>query len=59
MAGAHKLARSIWARVVSGQPYDEAKAFSTAVKAGDLKKGLILNFTSKGVSKFEVLRDDE
>ena len=40
-------------------PTPNAKAFSTAVKAGDLKKGLILNFTSKGVSKFEVLRDDE
>ena len=28
-SGAHTLARSIWARVVSGQPYDEAKAFDT------------------------------
>ena len=27
VAGAHKLARIIWAMVVSGQPYEEAKAF--------------------------------
>jgi transposase len=27
VAGAHKLARIIWATIVSGQPYDEAKAF--------------------------------
>jgi len=25
----HELARIIWALVVSGQPYDEAKAFHT------------------------------
>jgi transposase len=29
VAGAHKLARVIWAMIVSGQPYDEAKAFKT------------------------------
>jgi len=29
VAGAHKLARIIWAMVVSGQPYDESKAFLT------------------------------
>ena len=29
VAGAHKLARIVWAMVVSGQPYDEAKAFQT------------------------------
>jgi transposase len=29
VAGAHKLARIIWALIVSGQPYDEAKAFQT------------------------------
>ena len=27
VVGAHKLARIIWAMIVSGQPYDEAKAF--------------------------------
>jgi transposase len=27
VAGAHKLARILWASIVSGQPYDEAKAF--------------------------------
>ena len=29
VAGAHKLARIIWATIVSGQPYAEAKAFHT------------------------------
>ena len=29
VAGAHKLARIVWAMIVSGQPYDEAKAFQT------------------------------
>ena len=33
VAGAHKLARIIWAMVVSGQPYDEAKAFDTTPAA--------------------------
>ena len=28
VAGAHKLARIIWGAIVSGQPYDEAKAFN-------------------------------
>ena len=27
VAGAHKLARIIWAMVVSGQPYEEPKPF--------------------------------
>ena len=29
VAGAHKLARIVWAMIVSGQPYEEAKAFAT------------------------------
>jgi transposase len=29
VAGAHKLARILWAMIVSGQPYDERKAFDT------------------------------
>lgn len=33
VAGAHKLARVIWAMVVSGQPYDEAKAFDSTPAA--------------------------
>ena len=28
VAGAHKLARIIWALIVSGQPYDQSKAFN-------------------------------
>ena len=42
VAGAHKLARIIWAMIVSGQPYDETKAFtlsqaSTARRLKNLK----------------------
>ena len=33
VAEAHKLARIIWAMVVSGQPYDEAKAFDSTPAA--------------------------
>ena len=31
VAGAHKLARIIWAIIVSGQPYDENKVFETTL----------------------------
>jgi transposase len=30
VAGAHKLARIIWAMIVTGQPYEETKAFQTS-----------------------------
>jgi len=33
VASAHKLARVIWAMIVSGQPYDEAKAFDATPAA--------------------------
>ena len=33
VAGAHKLARILWSMIVSGQPYDEAKAFDTTPAA--------------------------
>ena len=33
VAGAHKLARIIWAMVGSGQPYDETKAFDSSPAA--------------------------
>ena len=39
MAGAHKLARVIWAMVVSGQPYDEAKAFDSSPAATARRTG--------------------
>jgi hypothetical protein len=29
VAGTHKLARIIWSMIVTGQPYDENKAFQT------------------------------
>lgn len=30
VAGAHKLARILWAMIITGQPYDEARAFKTS-----------------------------
>ena len=33
VAGAHKLARILWAMIVSGQPYDETKAFDSTPAA--------------------------
>ena len=40
VVGAHKLARIIWAMIVSGQPYDEAKAFHlTAASAAAHGRG--------------------
>ena len=32
VAGAHKLARILWAMIVSGQPYDEKKAFAITAR---------------------------
>jgi len=34
-----------------------AKQFREAVKAADLKKGVIINFTSRGTSRFEILKE--
>jgi len=33
------------------------KQFREAVKAGDLKKGIILNYTRGGTSTFEILKE--
>ncbi|HEV2663278.1 MAG TPA: PDZ domain-containing protein, partial [Blastocatellia bacterium] len=33
------------------------KEFREALKSADLKKGVILNFTSQGTGKFEILKD--
>jgi serine protease Do len=44
---------------INQKPTANVKAFGDAVKAGDLKKGLIVSLVSKGAAKFEVLRDDE
>jgi serine protease Do len=42
---------------VGDKPVTTPKQFKDALKQGDPKKGIILNFTSKGVSKFEILKD--
>lgn len=33
VAGAHKLARIIWALIMSGEPYDEKKAFAITAES--------------------------
>jgi serine protease Do len=38
-------------------PVKTAKQFRDAVKSADLKKGIMLNFTSRGTSKFEFLKE--
>jgi len=42
---------------VNHKPVTAAKEFREAVKSSDPKKGVILNFTSRGTSKFEILKD--
>src|SRR4051794_16545529 len=39
------------------KPVKTAKQFRDAIKSADLKKGIILNFTSRGTSKFEFLKE--
>lgn len=42
---------------VGHKPVANPKQFREAVKAADLKKGVVINFTSHGTSKFEILRE--
>ena len=42
---------------VNRKPITTAKQFREALKGADLKKGVILNLTSRGTSKFEILKD--
>jgi serine protease Do len=41
---------------VNQKGVSSAKDFKEVMKKADLKKGVIINFTSKGTSKFEVLK---
>lgn len=42
---------------VGRKPVATTKQFLDAVKAADPKKGVIINFTSRGTSKFEILKE--
>jgi serine protease Do len=42
---------------VSGKPISTVKQFQQAMKAADVKKGVILILTTRGTSRVEVLRD--
>lgn len=42
---------------VNQKPVNSPKQFREVLKSADLKKGVILNFTSRGTSKFEILKE--
>jgi serine protease Do len=42
---------------VNHKPVSTAKEFREAVKGADTKKGVIVNFTSRGTSKFDILKE--
>lgn len=42
---------------VNQKPVTSPKQFREALKAGDAKKGIVINFTSQGTSRFEVLKE--
>ena len=42
---------------VNHKPVTSVKEFREAVKSADTKKGIVLNFTSRGTSKFEILKE--
>ena len=43
---------------VNHKPVKSVSEFRDALKSADAKKGIVFNFTSRGTSKFEVLKDD-
>lgn len=43
---------------VSGKAVNTPKQFAQVMKAADLKKGVVILYTTRGTSKIEVLRDD-
>jgi serine protease Do len=42
---------------VDRKPVTTAKEFREAVKAADTKKGVMVNFTTRGTSKYEILKE--
>jgi len=43
---------------VNRQPVTNVKSFRDAIKAADQKRGVIINFISKGTSRFTVLKEE-
>jgi serine protease Do len=43
--------------MVNQQPVSNTREFSEAIKKSDSKKGVIINYTSRGTGRFEVLKD--
>jgi serine protease Do len=43
--------------MVNQQPIGSTRQFNQAIKNSDLKKGVIINYTSRGTGRFEVLKD--
>ena len=43
--------------MVNQQPVGSTREFNQAIKNSDLKKGVIINYTSRGTGRFEVLKD--
>jgi len=44
--------------MVNNQPVSNTREFNNAIKDSDLKKGVIINYTSRGTGRFEVLKDE-
>ena len=43
--------------MVNQQPISNTREFSEAIKNSDLKRGVIINYTSRGTGRFEVLKE--
>ena len=43
--------------MVNQQPVGNTREFNEAIKKSDLKKGVIINYTSRGTGRFEVLKE--
>ena len=44
--------------MVNNQPVSNTREFNNAIKNSDLKKGVIINYTSRGTGRFEVLKEE-
>jgi S1-C subfamily serine protease len=42
---------------INHKPVSTPKQFRDTIKAADPKKGVIINFTSRGTSRFEILKE--
>ena len=43
--------------MVNRQPVTNTREFNQAIRNSDLKKGVIINYTSRGTGRFEVLKE--